>query len=50
VGTVWADRAALEGSRGPQALIRGKVAPAAGVTIRSVEEFEVVSLERMKST
>ncbi|WP_431679491.1 antibiotic biosynthesis monooxygenase [Kitasatospora sp. KL5] len=46
VGTIFRDRAALEASRGPQAALRAKNAPAAGVTVRSLEEFEVVILDR----
>lgn len=47
VGTLWADRPALELSRGAQALVRGEVAPMARMVVRSLEEFEVVLLERL---
>ncbi|GAB7186075.1 hypothetical protein ATKI12_5906 [Kitasatospora sp. Ki12] len=46
VGAIFRDRAALAASRGPQAEARAKVTAAAGVTVRSVEEFEVVVLDR----
>ncbi|WP_030273145.1 hypothetical protein [Streptomyces sp. NRRL B-24484] len=46
VGTIFRDRAALDASRGPQAALRAANAPAAGVSVRSLEEFEVVLLDR----
>ncbi|GAA1091813.1 MULTISPECIES: antibiotic biosynthesis monooxygenase [Kitasatospora] len=46
VGTIFRDRAALEASRAPQAALRARNVPAAGVTVRSLEEFEVVLLDR----
>ncbi|MFJ8624536.1 antibiotic biosynthesis monooxygenase [Kitasatospora sp. NPDC093550] len=46
VGAVFRDRAALEASRGPQAEARARVTSTVGVTVRSVEEFEVVVLDR----
>lgn len=46
VGVVYADRAALAASRGPQSEVRGEVAPKSGLTMRSVEEFEVVTVDR----
>ncbi|TQF03872.1 hypothetical protein E6W39_18620 [Kitasatospora acidiphila] len=42
VGTLWADRVALVGSRGPQAAIRGEGVRAGGFRLVSLEEFEVV--------
>ncbi|MFD0529074.1 hypothetical protein ACFQ1I_22540 [Kitasatospora arboriphila] len=47
VGTIFRDRAALEASRAPQAALRARNVPAAGVTVRSLEEFEVVLLDRL---
>ncbi|MER7757748.1 hypothetical protein [Kitasatospora sp. NPDC097643] len=46
VGAVFRDQAALAASRGPQAEARARITAAAGVTVRSVEEFEVVLLDR----
>ncbi|WP_395296953.1 hypothetical protein ACF9IK_28580 [Kitasatospora hibisci] len=46
VGAVFADRAALAASRAPQAAARAKVTAATGAIVRSLEEFEVVRLER----
>ncbi|MFD7902324.1 antibiotic biosynthesis monooxygenase [Kitasatospora sp. NPDC057904] len=48
VGTIFADRASLEASRGPQADARAQASAAVGATIVSVEEFEVVLLDRRK--
>ncbi|GAA2802106.1 hypothetical protein RMN57_09270 [Kitasatospora sp. CM 4170] len=45
VGVVFADRAALAASRGPQAAARAKAA-ASGAVVRSLEELDVVLLER----
>ncbi|AUG75977.1 hypothetical protein CFP65_1060 [Kitasatospora sp. MMS16-BH015] len=46
VGALFRDRAALEASRGPQAAIRAKATVAAGVRVRSLEEFDVALLDR----
>jgi len=46
VGALFSDQAALVASRGPQAGIRGEGVAKSGVTLRSVEEFEVILLER----
>jgi heme-degrading monooxygenase HmoA len=51
VGVIYEDRAALVAARGPQAAVRGQSlmsaqASKSPVTVRSVEEFEVVLLER----
>ncbi|GAA4874942.1 antibiotic biosynthesis monooxygenase [Kitasatospora terrestris] len=46
VGVIFRDRAALDASRGPQALLRAKAAEAAGVRVRSIEEFDVALLHR----
>jgi heme-degrading monooxygenase HmoA len=46
VGVIFSDRAALVASRGPQAAVRSEGVRAAGVTLRSLEEFEVVLLDR----
>ncbi|MER5642588.1 antibiotic biosynthesis monooxygenase [Kitasatospora sp. NPDC002227] len=46
VGALFRDRAALEASRGPQAAIRAKASVAAGVRVRSLEEFDVALLDR----
>ncbi|KQV04687.1 MULTISPECIES: antibiotic biosynthesis monooxygenase [unclassified Kitasatospora] len=43
VGAIFAD---LDASRGPQAALRAKAVAAAGVTFRSLEEFEVVLTDR----
>ncbi|MGW4892804.1 hypothetical protein ACWEQL_11140 [Kitasatospora sp. NPDC004240] len=45
VGILFADRAALSASRGPVADARAKAVAAGGVTLRSLEEFEVVLLD-----
>jgi heme-degrading monooxygenase HmoA len=42
VGTLWADRVALMGSRGPQAAVRGERVRAGGFRLLCLEEFEVV--------
>jgi quinol monooxygenase YgiN len=42
VGTLWADRAALVGSRGAQAAVRGEGIRAGGFRLLSLEEFELV--------
>jgi len=44
-GTLGAIFTDLAGSRSPQAKLRAKSVPAAGVTIRSIEEFEVVLVD-----
>ncbi|WP_406196502.1 hypothetical protein OH807_09860 [Kitasatospora sp. NBC_01560] len=46
VGVVFADRAALAASRGPQAEARARSAAASGAVIRSLEEFDVIRLNR----
>ncbi|MFG3052930.1 antibiotic biosynthesis monooxygenase [Kitasatospora sp. NPDC048239] len=45
VGLLFADRAALDASRGPLAAARAKAVSAGGATLRSLEEFEVVLLD-----
>ncbi|MCC9306669.1 antibiotic biosynthesis monooxygenase [Kitasatospora sp. RB6PN24] len=42
VGTLWADRAALAASRGPQAAARSEGVRAGGFRLLSLEEFELV--------
>ncbi|MFD9130013.1 antibiotic biosynthesis monooxygenase [Kitasatospora sp. NPDC059571] len=46
VGVLFADKASMVASRGPHAAIRGEGTKAAGVVLRSLEEFEVVLLDR----
>ncbi|MCZ0982632.1 antibiotic biosynthesis monooxygenase [Streptomyces diastatochromogenes] len=46
VGVIYADRAALAASRGKQSAARGDAVTTTGVSIRSFEEFEVVTLDR----
>jgi len=46
VGAIFRDRAAFEASRGPQAQLRTRAVKASGVTVRGLEEFEVVLLDR----
>ncbi|MGW2252662.1 hypothetical protein ACWCXH_21040 [Kitasatospora sp. NPDC001660] len=48
VGSIFADRAGLEASRGPQADARAQAAAAVGATVVSLEEFEVVLLDRRR--
>ncbi|MET7622021.1 hypothetical protein [Streptomyces sp. NPDC005408] len=47
VGALYADRAALVASRGKQSAVRGEAVAKTGVTMRSLEEFEVVMVERV---
>ncbi|MEU9043415.1 MULTISPECIES: antibiotic biosynthesis monooxygenase [unclassified Kitasatospora] len=46
VGAVFADRDSLVASRGPQADARAQAIAVAGATLRSVEEFDVVLMDR----
>jgi hypothetical protein len=46
VGVLYRDRAALAASRGPQSAVRGESLGQVQVTLRSMEEFDVVLLER----
>ncbi|MEC4017446.1 antibiotic biosynthesis monooxygenase [Streptomyces sp. H27-D2] len=46
VGTLFTDRAALVASRGKQSAARGEAVAKVGVAMRSMEEFEVVLVER----
>ncbi|MFF4379702.1 hypothetical protein [Kitasatospora sp. NPDC001547] len=46
VGTIFQDEATFAASRSPQAEARSRVTAAVGVTVRSLEEFEVVLLDR----
>ncbi|MGW5777723.1 antibiotic biosynthesis monooxygenase [Streptomyces sp. NPDC003863] len=46
VGVVYTDQAALAASRGKQSAARGEAVTKTRVSIRSLEEFEVVTLER----
>ncbi|MFI6449035.1 hypothetical protein [Kitasatospora sp. NPDC050543] len=46
VGVIFADQASLAASRTPQAQARAKAVAASGITVRSLEEFEVVLLDR----
>ncbi|MFI6155416.1 hypothetical protein ACIBCA_22340 [Kitasatospora sp. NPDC051170] len=45
-GLIFADRASFEASRGPNADARSKAVAAVGGALRSLEEFEVVLLDR----
>ncbi|WP_031072560.1 hypothetical protein [Streptomyces sp. NRRL WC-3742] len=45
-GLIFADRASFEASRGPNAEARSKAVAAVGGILRSLEEFEVVLLDR----
>ncbi|MET7698790.1 antibiotic biosynthesis monooxygenase [Streptomyces sp. NPDC005485] len=47
VGAFFTDRAALVASRGAQSAARGEATAKARVTMRSIEEFEVVLVERV---
>ncbi|MFJ9454677.1 antibiotic biosynthesis monooxygenase [Kitasatospora sp. NPDC101447] len=49
VGAIFADRETLVASRGPQADARARAVAAAGVTVWSLEEFEVVLLDHRRS-
>ncbi|MFE7563360.1 hypothetical protein [Kitasatospora sp. NPDC057500] len=49
VGILFADRAALDASRGPAAEIRARGVSAGGLTLRSLEEFETVLLDVRES-
>ncbi|MER6298482.1 antibiotic biosynthesis monooxygenase [Kitasatospora sp. NPDC001539] len=46
VGAIFADRASFTDSRGPMADIRAQATAAAGLTVWSLEEFDVVLLDR----
>ncbi|WP_225804048.1 antibiotic biosynthesis monooxygenase [Streptomyces sp. NK15101] len=46
VGVLYADQAALAASRGKQSAARGETVTKTGVSVCSLEEFEVVMLER----
>ncbi|MQS11404.1 hypothetical protein F7Q99_03635 [Streptomyces kaniharaensis] len=46
VGAIFADQESFVASRGPQADARAQAVAAVGATVRSVEEFEVVLLDR----
>lgn len=48
VGSIYADQASFAASRGPQADSRAQAVAALGGTLRSLEEFEVVLLDRRK--
>lgn len=45
VGVLLRDRDALRSTRGPQSTVRGESLRKAGVTLRSIEEFQVVLLD-----
>ncbi|MET8541667.1 hypothetical protein ABZW03_13590 [Kitasatospora sp. NPDC004799] len=46
VGAIFRDEASFAASRTPQAEARARVTAAAGVTVRSLEEFDAVVLDR----
>ncbi|MFJ7247584.1 hypothetical protein ACIQWA_23505 [Kitasatospora sp. NPDC098652] len=46
VGSIYADRASFDAARGPTADSRARALAALGGTLRSLEEFEVVLLDR----
>ncbi|MEU8527726.1 antibiotic biosynthesis monooxygenase [Streptomyces sp. NPDC048629] len=47
VGALFTDRAAMVASRGKQSAIRGEAVSTTGAAIRSIEEFEVIMVERV---
>ncbi|WP_331767224.1 hypothetical protein [Embleya sp. NBC_00896] len=49
VGALLRDRAALLSTRGPQSTVRGESLKKAGVTLRSIEEFQVVLLDGQRA-
>ncbi|MBV6698280.1 antibiotic biosynthesis monooxygenase [Kitasatospora aureofaciens] len=48
VGAIFADQESFAASRGPQADARAQAVAAVGATVRSVEEFDVVLLDRRR--
>ncbi|MDN3293340.1 hypothetical protein QWM81_04605 [Streptomyces ficellus] len=48
VGAIYADRDSLVASRGPVAKLRGEAAATGQATVRSIEEFDVVTVEPVK--
>ncbi|MEE1782306.1 antibiotic biosynthesis monooxygenase [Streptomyces sp. SP17BM10] len=48
VGSIYADQASFAASRGPQADARAQALAALGATLRSLEEFDVVLLDRRR--
>lgn len=46
VSVLFRDKAALAASRGPQSAVRGEALDKGRVTLRSMEEFEVILVER----
>ncbi|NUU24292.1 MAG: hypothetical protein HOV68_22730 [Streptomycetaceae bacterium] len=49
VGTLFRDMSALAASRGPQAAVRGETLRKASVTLLSMEEYELVAMDRPAS-